>query len=149
MNRLAEDKVTQGSTQVNDFAYQYDKAGNRTQQTINGTTTSFTYNSANQLTSTSAGVTYTYDANGNLTGISTGNEALVYNAKNQTTSINNVPMTYTGVDQNQRCRLEVTPMSTPLWASAAMEPPSTPVTTGAIWSMSAWRPVPPTTSSTV
>jgi RHS repeat-associated protein len=108
MNRLKEDSVTQGSSQVNDFKYSYDKSGNRTSQTINGTATSYNYNAANELTSTSAGVSYSYDANGNLTNISAGNEAFTYNTKNQTTSINGISMTYSGVDQNQRVQADGT-----------------------------------------
>src|SRR5258708_6497996 len=108
MNRLKEDTVTQGSSQVNEFEYSYDKAGNRSSQTINGTITSYSYNAANELTSTSAGVSYSYDANGNLTSISAGNEAFTYNAKNQTTAINGIAMTYSGTDQNQRVQADGT-----------------------------------------
>ncbi|MDQ2903557.1 MAG: DUF6531 domain-containing protein, partial [Chloroflexota bacterium] len=93
MNRLTEAEVFDSSNnKIGDFDYAYDKAGNRTSQVINGTQTTFNYNSANQLTSTSQGTSYSYDANGNETNISTGNVSLVYNAKDQTTSIKGVSM---------------------------------------------------------
>jgi len=44
------------------YAYDYDLAGNRTAVTVNGTTTTTTYNAANQITN--AG--YSYDNAGNL-----------------------------------------------------------------------------------
>ena len=52
--------------------YAYDSVGNRTKKTENGTATSYTYNGLNQLLTESGGganLTYSYDANGNQTGI--------------------------------------------------------------------------------
>lgn len=56
---------------IDDYQYTYDGAGNRLTQTVNGTTTSYTYNNANELTSDGS-TTYNYDANGNLTGNGAG-----------------------------------------------------------------------------
>ncbi len=57
--------------------------GNRTERTVTeggtSTTTTYRYNAANELTSTSAGP-YTFDANGNMTQ---GSRTYVYNAENQ------------------------------------------------------------------
>ena len=47
------------------YAFIYDKVGNRTSQTVNSVTTSYLYDAANRLTSVN-GVTYSWDANGNL-----------------------------------------------------------------------------------
>ncbi|MCS6861763.1 MAG: hypothetical protein NZT92_15775 [Abditibacteriales bacterium] len=44
--------------------YTFDKVGNRLTKTESGNTTTYTYNSVNELTSSSEG-SYTYDANGN------------------------------------------------------------------------------------
>ena len=106
LNRLtgATTKNSAGTT-VDTRSWAYDQASNRTSQTINGTTTSYTYNAANQLTG-SGGVTYTYDGNGNQIGTSAG-QAISYNPKNQSTSIKRaggtaVAMTYAGLDQTER-----------------------------------------------
>jgi RHS repeat-associated protein len=85
----------------NNYQYTYDNDGNILTQTKNGTTTTATYNAADQLCWTYSGTsgnacsnapsgstTYTFDSlgNGNLTGSSAGVSA-TYNSKNQTTSI--------------------------------------------------------------
>jgi RHS repeat-associated protein len=61
-----------GSNLLN-FTYTYDLASRVTTETLNGTTTTYSYDATNELTNDSA-VTYTYDANGNRTmaGYSTG-----------------------------------------------------------------------------
>ncbi|MFI7591238.1 RHS repeat-associated core domain-containing protein [Micromonospora sp. NPDC049359] len=88
-------------------SYDYDENFNRTSKTESGTTTSYSYNDAHQLTS-AASTTYSYDANGNTTGSSSG-WAFSYNTvNNQTTSITKpggtalTPLTYGGADQTER-----------------------------------------------
>lgn len=113
LNRLTEDAVTQGSNQVNDFQYSFDKAGNRTSQTVNGSQITYSYNAANELTQQTNGDTvtnYSYDANGNLTEsmvpLSDTATVFTYNAKDQMTDVRrgtiNDPLTYTGSDQTER-----------------------------------------------
>ncbi|HET8911713.1 MAG TPA: RHS repeat-associated core domain-containing protein [Ktedonobacteraceae bacterium] len=71
---------------------------------MNGPTTSYSYNTANELTSkvlNSTTTTYAYDANGNLTGNS-GGLSISYNAQNQSTSMNGTTNSYTSADQTQR-----------------------------------------------
>ncbi len=69
LGRLTNATVTSG-TATSRLWYQYDNVGNRIKQSVNGTITRFSYNSANnELSSSSAtGVTttYSYDQNGNL-----------------------------------------------------------------------------------
>ncbi|MFI5934130.1 RHS repeat-associated core domain-containing protein [Actinoplanes sp. NPDC051494] len=89
-----------------DRDYAYDSNYHRTSKTENGTTTSYEYNDAHQLTSAGS-TTYTYDGNGNTTGSSSG-WAFGYNAANQNTSITKPggtplsPLTYGGVAQTER-----------------------------------------------
>lgn len=103
LNRLTEAKTTNGvGSPVSDYQYVYDGNGNRTSQTVNGSTTTYTYNGANELTATG----YSYDSNGNQTSRGDG-MAFVYNAKDQTGSItppssSAISMTYTGQGQAQR-----------------------------------------------
>lgn len=79
--------------------WDYDNAGNRVEQVVNGTTTSYAYNEANQLCwaytgSSTAGcaspptgaVQYRYDANGNETQGTAGRTS-VYNIRDQLTSL--------------------------------------------------------------
>ncbi len=106
LNRLLEAQTkNSGGTVIDDYKYEYDGAGNRTKQTVNGTATSYTYNAANKLTSDGTN-TYSYDANGNLTGSSAG-LSLSYNSLNQTASItppggSAIGMSYTGDSQVER-----------------------------------------------
>ncbi|MBH8608578.1 hypothetical protein I8U17_13260, partial [Thermoactinomyces sp. CICC 10521] len=68
--------------------YTYDETGNRLTKKVtqggNSTTTTYTYDDADQLTSVN-GTNYTYDANGNLT--SDGNKTYVYDAANRLTAV--------------------------------------------------------------
>jgi RHS repeat-associated protein len=93
-----------GGTVTDDYTYTYDAAGNMTKRVAkaNGgstTTTTYTYNKANELcwsftgtssntcaTKPTGGVSYTYDANGNQTGASSG-RAYSYNVFDQTVSL--------------------------------------------------------------
>jgi RHS repeat-associated protein len=104
--------------------YGYDLNSNRTSKTEGGTTTNYGYNAANQLcwsgptsgtscTVPSGNTSYTYDPNGNLTGSSSG-WSLVYNPKDQTTSITKpggtalAPMAYAAGSQTQRTQAGTT-----------------------------------------
>jgi RHS repeat-associated protein len=101
-DRLSAAKTTtpSGST-VSSYAYGYDGAGNRTSRTANGTTTTYAYNSASQLTTQGAA----YDPAGNLTagaGLSTAG----YNPAGQTTSVtptggSAASLSYVGNTQDQ------------------------------------------------
>jgi len=87
------------------YTYGYDAVGNLTSKTVNGVTTTFSYNAANELTS-GAGLTYTYDADGNLTGRSDG-LSLTYDSGSFTVSMTPpggtaISMAYTGPDQTER-----------------------------------------------
>jgi RHS repeat-associated protein len=71
------------------FHYAYDAVGNRLIQDANPSgqpaSTSYTYDSANRLTSV-GGVTYTWDANGNLKN--DGTNAYTYDSANRLTAVN-------------------------------------------------------------
>ncbi|HZU11738.1 MAG TPA: DNRLRE domain-containing protein [Chloroflexota bacterium] len=88
------------------YSYTYDANGNITQTVVNGTTTTLTYDAANEMTASGSN-TFSYDSDGNETGTSSG-YALTYNAENQTTSIKPSGTTtvtnlgYTGQGQTQR-----------------------------------------------
>lgn len=120
VNRLISAKTSTGSGQQTDSReYAYDPSSNLTSRKENGSTRSFGYNGANQMCWSFAGessaactaapagaTTFAYDGAGNLTKTSAG-LALVYNAKNQTTSMTPPggvaePMTYENADQTRR-----------------------------------------------
>jgi RHS repeat-associated protein len=72
--RLTREVTTDGSNAViADISYTYDAAGNRTSMTRNGVTTTYQYNTLDQLTSAGP-AQYTYDARGNLARIVNGAE---------------------------------------------------------------------------
>ena len=87
-NRLLSSTEKVASTVNASWAYSYDAAGNRTQQTLTGNTgmtagvTSYSYDAADRLTSTSRDTTtWTYDADGNqtrngLTGVTSAYDSL-------------------------------------------------------------------------
>ncbi|GAB7051442.1 RHS repeat-associated core domain-containing protein [Catenuloplanes indicus] len=90
-------------------SYGYDENFNRTSKTEDGSTTSYDYNDAQQLTS-GGSTTYTHDANGNLTGSSSGWSLSYSPVGNQTTAVTapgkaqHAPLTYGGQDQTERRR---------------------------------------------
>jgi RHS repeat-associated protein len=91
---------------VNNFAYSYDANGNikSKQIAVGSVSISYSYNSANELTSSISGsstTNYTYDGNGNLTGSSNG-PSFTYNALNQTTAIGSNSYAYSGTNQTDR-----------------------------------------------
>ena len=101
---LAEERSSTG-TLLNNYAYTYDANSNRVSQTVNGQTTTYDHNAADQLTRAGT-TTFTHDANGNETSRSDG-RAAAYNAKDQTTSMTPpggsvIPMSYTGTGQFRR-----------------------------------------------
>jgi RHS repeat-associated protein len=107
------------SSVLKTYEYSYDANGNRLTASEDSTTTTATYNAANEICWKVSGpstadcanpptgaVTYTFDANGSQTGNSAG-LALAYNALNQTVSITPpggtaVPVEYAGTDQTER-----------------------------------------------
>lgn len=76
-DRLTSAVVTQGTTQLSSTAYQWDADSNRTSVTSGTTTTTATFNTADQLTSTSDGTSYSYDDDGRQ--IAVGSTAYAYN----------------------------------------------------------------------
>jgi RHS repeat-associated protein len=115
VNRLTAANAAVGT----DYGFGYDNAGNLTRSVAGTATTTHAYNGANQRCWSFAGsatsscgtvpagaVTSSYDGAGNLTGTSAG-YALVYNSRNQATSITHpggaaVPMGYADADNTER-----------------------------------------------
>ena len=86
LNRLTSATgVVTAPTATSDYTYAYDKNGNRTSSAVNGgANPGYSYNAANELTST-GGSTQNFDAAGNLTGTSSG-FAATYDTANVTTN---------------------------------------------------------------
>jgi RHS repeat-associated protein len=97
LNRLIEAKTTNGSSTVSDYKYTYDGAGNMLTAVNGASTTTMTYNSADEL-ATYNGTAASSDAAGNLT--SAAGVPLSYNAKEQTTSVGGQAFGYFGNGQN-------------------------------------------------
>jgi RHS repeat-associated protein len=116
LDRLTEAQTKNSAGAVtDDRQYGYDPLGNRTTQTVNGVTTPYFYNTANQMTAAGA-TTYSYDLVGNETANSAG-LSFAYNTKNQTTSVATGPlsshtMAYAGDGQSERVQLDNTSFAT-------------------------------------
>lgn len=118
-------------------SYDYDENFNRTSKTEGGTTTSYDYDDAHQLTSAGS-TSYTYDANGNTVGSSSG-WAMTYNTvNNQTTSITRPggstlsPLGYAGADQTERRTAgSTTYVTSLLGVASAAAAPGAPAPVGA------------------
>ena len=66
------------------IAYEYDFLGNRKLKVVDGiTTTSYDYNTANEITKVNNNPVYIHDANGNLTDVTDSGWKYNYNAENQ------------------------------------------------------------------
>ncbi|HKJ33879.1 MAG TPA: RHS repeat-associated core domain-containing protein, partial [Balneolales bacterium] len=77
LNRLISANGSYGT-----INYIYDNNGNRITKVINGNTETYTYIAGtNRIQEITGPVAYTYDGNGNITGI--GNKVLTYNQKNR------------------------------------------------------------------
>lgn len=89
------DRLTGASATGDVRSYAWDANNNRTSATINGTTTSWTFNAANQITTTG----FTYDAAGNRTA---GNSlSFTYDELNRTTDLDGEAAGYLGAGQNE------------------------------------------------
>ena len=80
LNRLTGASYDDGSS----YAYTYDAVGNRLTETAKDETNQYTYDAANRLASVN-GLTYTYDANGNL--LADGTKTYTYNYANRLTQV--------------------------------------------------------------
>ncbi|WP_240468625.1 RHS repeat-associated core domain-containing protein [Gracilibacillus sp. YIM 98692] len=101
LNQLTQETLTDGTT----ISYEYDSVGNRTTKTVDDgtstTTTSYTYDDANQLTDVD-GQTYTYDANGNLTD--NGEKTFIYNNNNRLIEVQDSGTTLSSFEYDRQGR---------------------------------------------
>jgi len=113
LNRLTDALTkTSGGVQSSDYGYTYDGAGNRLTSTVNGVSTTYSYNFDNELIRSTLGnviANYSYDGNGNLTGDANRNYTI--DQKNQTTKIDTSSPTthnnysYSGATQTDRVQV--------------------------------------------
>ncbi len=103
LNRVTSAIERNGSTTNASWSYSYDASGNRTRQVRTGATgvaagtISYTYNAANQVTSSSADTTtWTYDGAGNQTRTGISGQAASYNSQAAVTNIGSVGYTAFG-----------------------------------------------------
>lgn len=89
LGHLNSESRTGGSART--ATYTVDGVGNRQSQTINGVTTTFSYDTDDELKSDNRSSTYSYDANGNMTGRSRNGVAYPYY-----TNENQISVIYTG-----------------------------------------------------
>ena len=84
--RLVEEAITDPQNGNHLAQYQYDTVGNRTQSTVNGVTTSYSYDANDRILS-QGGTSYTYDANGNTLAeaSSSGTTSYSWDARNRLT----------------------------------------------------------------
>jgi YD repeat-containing protein len=104
LKRLTSAVEKSGTTTTASWTYAYDKAGNRTTQTRAGSTgaaagtTSYTYNTANQLTgSTGTTTAYQSDAAGNQKVNGANGQTATYNSRGDVTGI--ASLTYSAFGQ--------------------------------------------------
>ena len=91
------DRLTSAVTPGGDaYAWSWDANNNRLTETLNSTTTSWSYNAANQITNTG----YTYDPAGNRT-TGGGTSSLGYDDLNRTVDLDGLAATYLGAGQNE------------------------------------------------
>ncbi len=93
LNRLTNAIYSSGPA----FTYTHDAAGNRLSQTTPAGTTDYTYDDANRLANT-AGVTYTWDANGNL--LWDGVYTYTYTTANRLASVSSGPSSVVNYSYN-------------------------------------------------
>jgi RHS repeat-associated protein len=82
LGRLTQASSSGGST--DQYGYTYDRVGNRMSQTVNGTTTGYTVDAADRMTSAN-GVAYAWDDNGNL--LNDGVRSYSYDFANRLTEV--------------------------------------------------------------
>lgn len=93
LNRVTSATERSGTSTTASWSYSYDKAGNRVSQNRTGATgatagaISYTYNAANQLTSSTGAGAFAYDAVGNQTQNGISGKASVYNSRGAVTAI--------------------------------------------------------------
>ncbi|MBQ0012754.1 MAG: hypothetical protein KBT07_08620, partial [Clostridiales bacterium] len=95
--RLISEKITNKNGDTTETVYAYDANSNRISKTVDGTSTSYTYNELNQLVSVGES-DYTYDDAGNLVTIDVNGQLVgvyKYNSRNQLVESQNFTATGT------------------------------------------------------